>query len=351
MTVMTRIARAPLAAVELANIVLTTSDAAIAASPRDVVWSHRDVTLYRYRSAKRTHSVPILLVFALINTPAIFDLSPGNSLVEFLLEAGFDVFLLDWGYPDEEDADTGLDNYVCDELHWAIRETLRVSATRELTLLGWCMGATLCAMYCGLGPGPAVRTVRNLVLLTIPVDGRRSTYAKWVGSPDFDSDRVAEQWRILPGRAVDFANKLLKPVTNFGSTYRRLAAQVAEDSARPDIYQPMAKWVGDNPNLPGRAWAQWIQIMYSDGALTAGRVRLRGQRVDLGRIDQGLLVITADADHIAPRDSTMPLFDVVGSRDVTHFDRPGGHIGLVAGSGAKHELWPDIAAWLAEHSA
>jgi polyhydroxyalkanoate synthase subunit PhaC len=350
-TVITRIARAPIAAVELANIVLTTSDAAIAASPREVVWSHRDVTLYRYRSAKRTHSVPILLVFALINTPAIFDLRPGNSLVEFLLEEGFDVFLLDWGYPDEEDADTGVDNYVCDELHWAIRETLRVSAARELTLLGWCMGATLCAMYCGLGPGPAGRTVRNLVLLTMPIDGRLSTYAQWVGSPDFDSDRVAEQWRILPGGAVDFANKLLKPVTNFWSTYRRLAAQVAEDSARPDIYQPMAKWVGDNPNLPGRAWAQWIHIMYRDGALAAGRVRLRGQRVDLGRIDQGLLVITAGADHIAPRDNTMPLFDVVGSRDVTHFDRPGGHIGLVAGSAARHELWPDIAAWLVEHSA
>jgi polyhydroxyalkanoate synthase len=63
-----------------------------------------------------------------------------------------------------------------------------------------------------------------------------------------------------------------------------------------------------------------------------------------------LLVITAASDHIAPRDGTMPLFEVVGSRDVTHFDRPGGHIGLVAGSGAKRELWPDIVTWLAEHS-
>jgi polyhydroxyalkanoate synthase len=350
MTVIPRIARAPIAAVELANIVLTAPDAAIAASPREIVWSHRDVTLYRYRSAKRTHPVPVLLVFALINTPAIFDLRPGSSLVEFLLEEGFDVFLLDWGYPDEEDADTGLDDYVCDELHWAVRETLRAAAAKDLTLVGWCMGATLCAMYCGLGPGPAVTTVRNLVLLTMPVDGRRSTYERWVGSPHFDSDRVAEQWRILPGGAVDFANKLLKPVTNFWSTYRRLAEQVVEDRARPDVYQPMARWVGDNPNLPGRAWAQWIQIMYRDGALPAGRVRLRGRRVDLARVHQNLLVITAASDHIAPRDGTMPLFDVVGSRDVTHFDRPGGHIGLVAGSGAKRELWPDIVAWLAEHS-
>ena len=70
-------------------------------------------------------------MFALINRPEIFDLRPGGSLVEFLLAEGFDVFLVDWGYPDEEDADTGLDDYVCDELHWAIRETLRVQRRRR----------------------------------------------------------------------------------------------------------------------------------------------------------------------------------------------------------------------------
>jgi polyhydroxyalkanoate synthase len=46
----------------------------------------------------------------------------------------------------------------------------------------------------------------------------------------------------------------------------------------------------------------------------------------------------------------MPIFDLVASGDVTHFDRAGGHIGLVAGSSARRELWPDIAAWLAERS-
>jgi hypothetical protein len=78
--------------------------------------------------------------------------APGNSFVEFLLGEGFDVFLVDWGVPDEEDADMGLAEFVCDELHWAVRETLRRGAD-ELTLLGWCIGGTLCAMYCALHPG------------------------------------------------------------------------------------------------------------------------------------------------------------------------------------------------------
>ena len=333
------------AALELANVILTTDDAVIGATPRDVIWTHRETTLYRYRSGRRSHAIPLLLVFALINRPEIFDLRPGGSLVEYLLEEGFDVFLVDWGVPDEEDADTGLEDYVCDELHWAVRETLRASGAEELTLAGWCIGATLCAMYCAL-PDPT--PVRNLALLTMPVDARRSTYARWV--EDLDAERVAEQWRVLPGASIDFANKLLKPVTNFWTTYRRLAEGVADGTARRDAYQPMAKWVADNPPFPGRAWSEWIRWMYQDDALVKGHVRLRGRRVDLRRIDQNLLVVTAGADHIAPRAGTMPIFDLVSSEDVTHLDRPGGHIGLIAGSSARSQIWPEMAAWLAERS-
>ena len=335
---------------ELSNIILTTDDAALGATPREVIWTHRGTTLYRYRSSRRTHAVPLLLVFALINRPEIFDLRPGGSLVEYLLEEGFDVFLVDWGVPGEEDADTGLDEYVCDELHWAIRETLRASGAEELTLMGWCIGATLCAMYCGLDRGSEQTPVRNLVLLTMPVDGRCSRYASWVGDRDFDAERVAEQWRVLPGQAIDFANKLLKPVTNLWTTYRRLAEGVLEGTARPSAYQPMAKWVTDNPPFPGRAWAEWIGWLYQDDALIAGRVRLRGRRVDLRRVEQNLLVVTAGDDHIAPRAGTMPIFDLVASEDVTHFDRPGGHIGLIAGSAARKQIWPELAGWLSERS-
>jgi polyhydroxyalkanoate synthase len=347
MSAVERIARAPVAALEFANMVLTTDDAVIGATPRDVIWTHRGVTLYRYRSSERRHAVPLLLVFALINRPEIFDLRPGGSLVEFLLEEGFDVFLVDWGVPDEEDADTGFDEYVCDDLHWAIRETLRASGSDELTLLGWCMGATMCAMYCGLERRPAVR---NLVLLTMPVAGRNTVYSTWVGDESFDPERLAQAWGSVPGWAIDYANKLIKPVTNWWTTYRRLAETVFEGTARRDVYQAMAKWVGDNPPFPGRAWTQWLEWLYRDNALLGGRLRLRGRRVDLRRIDQNLLVITAAADHIAPRAGTMPFFEQVSSADVTHFDRPGGHIGLMAGSAARKEIWPDLAGWLAERS-
>jgi polyhydroxyalkanoate synthase subunit PhaC len=336
------------AAVEYANTVLTTEDAATGTTPRDIVWTHRKVTLYRYRSSQREHAVPVLLVFALINRPTIFDLRPGNSFVSFLLEEGFDVFLLDWGEPDDEDADMGLEAYVCDELPWGIRETLRAGEADEVSLLGWCIGGTVCAMHCALTHDTAVR---NLVLLTTPIDTTDSRYGRWVARDSFDVDLVADAYPAIPGRMIDFANKLLKPKTNFWDTYANLWEATREGKARRDAYQPMAKWVADNPPFPSRAYREWITWMYKENRLVRGRMRLRGRRVDLRAIDQNLLVVTAGADHIAPPPGTAPIFDFVSSEDVTHFDRPGGHIGLMAGSRAREEIWPDLAGWLAERSS
>lgn len=151
----------------------------MSASPRERIWSHRGVALYRYRSSSRSHPLPLLLVFALINRRYIFDLRPGGSLVEYLLGEGFDVFVLDWGEPDEEDADTGFEEHVCDELHWAIREKLRARGAEELTLLGWCMGATMCAMYCGLEGHAEQTAVRNRVLLTCRSTAATPSTRRW----------------------------------------------------------------------------------------------------------------------------------------------------------------------------
>ena len=336
------------AAVAFANTILTTEDAEIGTTPRDVVWTHRKVTLYRYRSTKRGHAVPVLLVFALINRPTIFDLRQGNSFVAFLLDEGFDVFLLDWGVPDDEDADMGLEAYVCDELPWGIRETLRAAGADEVTLLGWCIGGTLCAMCCALARDTAVR---NLVLLTTPIDSTGSRYGQWVARESFDADLVADAYPAIPGRMIDFANRLLKPKANFWDTYAKLWEQTRAGKARREAYQAMAKWVADNPPFPARAYREWITWMYKENRLVRGRMRLRGRRVDLGEIDQNLLVVTAGADHIAPPPGTAPIFDLVASKDVTHLDRPGGHIGLMAGSRARQEIWPDLAGWLAERSS
>lgn len=61
----------------------------------------------------------------------------------------------------------------------------------------------------------------------------------------------------------------------------------------------MAKWVADNPPFPGKAYREWITWMYKENQLVRGRLRLRGSTVDLRRIEQNLLVVTAGRSHRA----------------------------------------------------
>ena len=275
--------RLPRATVEFANVILTTPDAAIGRTPRDVVWTHRGTTLYRYRSGRRSHALPVLLVFALINRPEIFDLRPGNSFVEFLLDEGFDVFLVDWGVRTRRTPTWGwLSSSVTSCTGRCARRCARAGED-ELTLLGWCIGGTLSAMYCALNPADPVR---NALLLTTPIDPSDSLYARWVGGDEFDVDLVADSYPAIPGAGIDLANKLMKPVTNYVTTYRRLFQGILDGSDPRESYQAMAKWVADNPPFPGRAYREWITWMYKENRLVSGRLRLRDRRVDLSQIDR-----------------------------------------------------------------
>jgi polyhydroxyalkanoate synthase len=331
-----------------ANVLLTASDAETGATPKDRIWHHNKATLYRYRSANRTHAVPVLLVFALINRSYIYDLRPGSSFVEYLLAEGYDVWVLDWGTPGDEDADVGLDYYVTRAIPAALRELRRESGAEEATLVGWCIGGTLCAMYAALNPdGP----VRNLILLTAPVDvSDNALYQRWTGRDDYRVEKMAEAFPAVPGELIDIGNKLLKPVTNGFSTYRSLWHSLYTGTAKLDQFKAFNKWVNDAVPFPGRAYVEWITWVYKENRLPRDRMVIGGRRVLLRRIDQNLLVVTAIADHISPRPQTVAVMDLVSSEDKTLLEIPGGHVGLMAGGRARGLTWPRITDWLSTRS-
>src|SRR3712207_2916156 len=148
------------------SVMLEGAQADTGRTPKEVVWTKNKAKLYRYRPyAEKTYPVPILMVYALINRPYVLDLVPGNSFIEYLTDQGFDVYLLDWGVPGDEDKDMDLEHYVLDYLPRVVRKVLRTSGVEELTLFGYCMGGTLAAIYASLFP----ENLKNLVLLTTPV--------------------------------------------------------------------------------------------------------------------------------------------------------------------------------------
>src|SRR5579871_29699 len=121
-----------------------TTKAAIAQTPKELVWALNKAKLYRYVPVvpkEKRHPVPLLLVFALMNRPYILDLRPGHSFVEFMVRSGYDVYLLDWGIPGPEDKNLRFDDYTLEYMPRAIRKMKAVSGAAEFSLLGWCIGS------------------------------------------------------------------------------------------------------------------------------------------------------------------------------------------------------------------
>lgn len=332
--------------------VLTTK-AQIAQTPKELIWTLNKAKLYRYLPVvepRERRPVPLLLVFALMNRPYILDLRPGHSFVEYMLREGCDVFLLDWGVPGAEDKNLKFDDYTLDYMPRAIRKLKAVSGSKEFSLLGWCIGAILTSIYAALRPDDGLR---NLILLTAPLDFSKRdgvTFAKWVDGRYFDVDKLLARFGNMPGEMIDYGAKALKPVENYVSNYIKLWDNL-DHSQMVQAWHAMNTWVTDIPPLAGGAFRQLIVDLYRNDRLMRGELMIRGERVDLGRIRANLLTVIADSDHITPSCQSEPVMAKVSSNDKELFRVAGGHIGIMAGSGASKHTWPHISQWLAHRSS
>jgi polyhydroxyalkanoate synthase len=326
--------------------------AAIAQTPKQLIWTLNKAKLYRYvpaLPAEKRHPVPLILVFALMNRPYILDLRPGHSFVEFMVNQGYDLYLLDWGIPGPEDEHLKFDDYVLDYMPRAIRKMLAVAATDQFSMLGWCIGAILATAYSSLRPDDGLR---NLMLLTAPLDfsdKKHLTFARWVDERYFDVEKVLAAFGNMPGEMIDYGAKALKPVENYISNYLKLWDNL-DNPQVVEAWKAMNTWVTDNIPLAGGAFRQLIVDLYRNDKLMRGDWVLRGERVDLARIRANLLTVIAQADHITPPCQSEAIMSRVKSKDKELFKIPGGHIGIMAGSSAHKLTWPHINGWLGPRS-
>src|SRR6476659_9775280 len=138
----------------------------LGATPKDVVWRSGKAELWRYKRPGVRYGPPVVIVHSLVSRSYILDLRPGNSTVEYLVNAGLDVFMLDWGVPDELDADNSLETYVDGYLPRALAAVRRVTGCDEVTLAGYCLGGVIAALYAA---GHEDARVRNLILMATPI--------------------------------------------------------------------------------------------------------------------------------------------------------------------------------------
>jgi len=311
----------------------------LAQTPRDELALEGGARLYHFHGT-RTIARPILLVPSLINRWYVLDLRPGASLVEALVGAGFDVWLLDWGTPEAEDRYLDWDA-VLRRLGRATRRVQRETGQAKLGVLGYCMGGTLTAIHAAQHP----ETLAALVTLAAPIDFARGGMLRTMVDPEwFDADAMADAGNIAPGQ-MQAGFSAMKPTLDAAKlmSYPELATN---PHAR-EAFFALEEWSGDNIPFPGEAYRRYIRDLYQGNQLVAGTHRVNGNAVSLAAIRCPTLVITASRDAICPPPAATALLQHVGSTDTAVVEVPGGHVGAVVGSRAAKEMYPALIRWLA----
>lgn len=338
--------------VEGVKTIMDSLDVPVGLTPKEVVWTLNKATLYRYvptRPAEERHPIPLVLVYALINRPFIFDLAPGRSFVEYMVDEGFDMYLLDWGTPGPEDKNTTFDDYVTEYLRRAVRKVRRVSGVQEVSLLGYCIGAMLTVIYASLYPDAPVR---NIILLTAPIDFSKQpegSMAMWLDEGRLDLDKLVDTFENVPGELIRFWAKMLKPVENFMGAYVNLWKQM-EDDAAVRGWQAINRWVEDVIPFAGAAFRQFVEDHVRGNKLVRGTHEINGQPVDLANIRASLFNIVAKYDHLVSQAQSESIMDLISSEDKELRVIPSSHVGIMASRSARYKLWPELVAWLGERS-
>ncbi len=321
--------------------------AAVGPTPKTLLHRRGTLALYHYHATSdEVYRVPILFVMATTNKAYVFDLAKGQSLIEFLLARGHDVYVMDWNAPTRDESGLKIEDYVLDFIPDCIRRVQQDSGENEVTLIGYCMGGVLSTIYAALhADGP----LKNLVCFTTPIDFREMTLFQAMSDKrHFDVDRLVDALGVVPADFIVGAFDMLRPAGRVVSQVR-LWDNMWND-AYVKGYRMMDRWGVETLPLAGDYFRQTIKELLWKNGLLEGTLRIGGRKVELKNIQVPLLHVIAEHDHIVPPACARPLVAGVGSTDKTELMLPGGHVSLVAGPNAVKRMWPALDQWLGTRS-
>lgn len=317
-------------------------DIEVGVSEKEPVYNEDKLVLYHFKPlVKKTNPVPILIVYALVNRPYMADLQDGRSMIQGLLQAGQDVYLIDWGYPDAADRYLTLDDYLNGYIDRCVNYIRKQHSLDKINLLGICQGGTFSLCYSSLHPDK----VKNLITTVTPVDFHTKNDLLSRMVRHIDIDMVVDTIGNVPGELLNYTYLSLKPFRLMGQKYMDLV-NLLQDKEQARNFMRMEKWIFDSPDQAGEAFRQFIKQFYQQNGLVNNMVRIGEDTVNLKNVTMPVLNIFAAADHLVPSDSSKALKKLVGTKDYTELEFPGGHIGIYVSGKAQKLIPPSVGEWL-----
>ncbi len=326
----------------------------------DDVQKHGLVKLRHYPALEgypTIHRVPVVIVAPLAINMLIYDLFEKRSLVRFLLEQGFSVYMLDWGTPTREHARYNFEEYVLNFMPKLLEQVRQHSGQQQLSLHSWSMSGVFAILYAAATKDP---NIKNLIVLGTPVDSYRSgvngEFFRRAGKAmNWVEQRTGFHPRSLPAGLLHsngWSNALGFKLLDVKGTLKGHLSMLRQLDNREAVesHATHGAFLDHMVDYPGGINRDMMIKIWMDNSLSKGEFKICGKQVYLKDIHAALLAGGGRSDTMVTVDAVRPLVDLVGSTDTTFTTLPGGHVSMIASEAASKEFWPVLAEWLAKRS-
>lgn len=324
----------------------------LATSPGEVVFRNRMMELIQYKPATETvYETPIVLFPPWINKFYILDLKAQNSLIKWVTEQGYTLFVVSWVNPDESYAETGMADYVQDGFLAAIEEVKKICNVKQVNTVGYCIAGTTLSLTLSLLKQRGDKSIKSATFFTALTD-------------------FSEQGEFTPFLQNDFIDGIEEEVNKEGVLRSWIISRTMSFLRSRDlIYGPAVRsymmgemppafdllyWNGDGTNLPAKMAVDYLRGLCQRNEFTEDGFELLGHKLHVRDVDVPLMAITCETDHIAAWKDCYRGVQKMSSRSKTFVVSESGHIAGIVNPPSKKkyghytnpDLKPDADTWL-----
>jgi polyhydroxyalkanoate synthase subunit PhaC len=310
----------------------------LALTPGHVVYRNKLIELIQYTSTtEKVYSIPLLFIPPWINKYYILDMQPKNSLIKFLVDSGFTVFVISWKNPDASLEDTGFEDYLTEGPLAAFEAIKEITGSSKVNPVGYCIGGTLLSMTLPFLVAKKDKTVNAATFFvslqdftevgdtSVFIDEPQVTYieGQMMERGYLDSRSMAKMFNMLRANDLIWSNV----VNNY---------LLGKEPPAFDLLY----WNADGTRMTRAAHSFYLRNTYLENNLIKpDQIVLKGVPIDLGKIHQDIYAVGAEQDHIVPWKSAWRITQLAGGK-VRFVLAGSGHIaGIISPPGKGRGYW------------